>query len=489
MRPSLVRRRRAPHRAAVAVAASALLLITGTACGARFPRQTVTAGGVVAQPGVPAAPDDGLGGQPGVPLPPGATTAPPPGGFTPGPAGPGQPTSGPRQGPGQPSQRPSQQPTQGPGQPQSVDPGRRTGVTATSITIGYLIPKTGAAQVPPQVEQGINVYWRYLNDRGGIFGRKIQTIVADTESNESVARSRAQQLIDQGVFMVAALDRLGVQKAIGEYLDARQVPNVEVQTPANLNARQAWTFGITIDHAVQGGVIARYFKNVLKVAKAAVIYERDATLQPGVDNFKAEAGRQGIQVAYQAVIDGQGNDFSQQAAGLSSSGAQVAWLYMAPTPAAKLANQSKSAGYPGIFFANSISWNFDLIFATGPTAFRGSKAFSPWPALNDQRTQTYQQAYRRYYSDPPLDLGIPGWGLGQVVASAIRNAGRELGQNGFREAMQNLQLGRTGLADGTPLLWSPIAFRPGVREGGPMVVTYTEQNGNWTQESDYRANY
>ncbi|MCA1824815.1 MAG: ABC transporter substrate-binding protein, partial [Frankia sp.] len=370
-----------------------------------------------------------------------------------------------------------------------VDPGRRTGVTNDTITIGYLIPKTGAAQVPPQVEQGINVYWRYLNDHGGILGRKVQTIVADTQSDESVARSQAQSLIDQKVFAVAALDRLGVQKAIGEYLDQRQVPNVEVQTPANLNQRQAWTFGITIDHGVQGGIIARYFKNVMKVDKAAVIYERDATLQPGVDNFKAEAARQGVQVAYQAVIDGQGNDFSTQAAGLSSSGAQVAWLYMAPTPAAKLANQAKGAGYQGVFFANSISWNFDLVFATGPTAFRGSKAFSPWPALNDPRTQTYQQAYRQYYNDPPLDLGIPGWGLGQVIASAIKTAGRDLGQNNFREAMQHLQLQRTGFADNTPLLWSAITFAPGVREGGNQICTFREQNGSWVVEADYRSNY
>src|SRR5258708_6322663 len=55
-------------------------------------------------------------------------------------------------------------------------PGPAPGVTTTQITIGYLLPITGAAPIPVQFDRGVNAYWRYINDRGGIGGRKVKVL-------------------------------------------------------------------------------------------------------------------------------------------------------------------------------------------------------------------------------------------------------------------------------------------------------------------------
>ena len=55
--------------------------------------------------------------------------------------------------------------------------------------------------------------------------------------------------------------------------------------------------------------------------------------------------------------------------------------------------------------------------------------------------------------------------------------------------MQNLVLTKTGLVDKTPLLWSPIAFGPGVRTGSTQVITFREKNSSWSVEADYRSGY
>ena len=374
--------------------------------------------------------------------------------------------------------------------PSSVDPGRKTGVTASTIKIAYLIPKTGAAPVPPQVEQGIRAYWDYLRTKGGIAGRNVQVSIYDTTSNEQVAREVAQRAIDDGNFAVLALDRLGVSAAIGKFLDDRQVPNLMVQTPVNLPSSQRWTFGLTIDHDEQGTMIAQYFKRGIKQQKVAVVYETDNTLKPGVDAFKTEARKLGLEVVYETQISGDSNDFSAQASQLRSSGATATWLYMAPIPAAKLASQADAIGYHPIWFANSISWNFNIVFGGGANrALRDARAFSPWPALNDPRTAAYKRAYQQLYADPPEDLGIPGWGIGQIIAAALVQVGPDLGQNNFRDVMQNLQLGATSVVDKTPMLWSPLSFGPGVRTGARQVVTDKEQNSSWAVEADYRSGY
>ena len=47
------------------------------------------------------------------------------------------------------------------------------GVTATTITIGGTIPISGPAAAYASVGKGADAYFRYVNTRGGVFGRKI----------------------------------------------------------------------------------------------------------------------------------------------------------------------------------------------------------------------------------------------------------------------------------------------------------------------------
>ena len=193
----------------------------------------------------------------------------------------------------------------------AVEPGPQTGVTATTIKIGYLLPLTGAAPVPSNFDKGANVYWSYVNDRGGINGRKVQIVIKDTQSSASVGKQEAQKLIeDDKVFAIVVLDRLENQKSIGAYLDSRKVPNIQIQTPANLDASQTWTFGVTIDHAVQGALIAEYFVKVLKASRVAIVYENTSELHPGRDAFTKRINDLGARVAYSKAIEGQNNDFS-----------------------------------------------------------------------------------------------------------------------------------------------------------------------------------
>jgi branched-chain amino acid transport system substrate-binding protein len=364
----------------------------------------------------------------------------------------------------------------------SADIGPTTGVTATSIKIGYLLPLTGAAPVPSNFDKGANVYWNYVNGKGGINGRQVQVVIKDTQSSAQVGKDQAKALIEQDkVFAIVVLDRLENQQAIGQYLDSRHVPNIEIQTPANLDKSQTWTFGVTIDHAVQGSLIADYMVHVLQAKKVAVVYENTPALAPGKDAFAKEVAKLGAQVTYSQAIDGNGNDFSQEALALSRSGATATWLYMAPTPAAKLANQADAAGYHPVWFANSISWAFDLVFTVAPKALQGARAFSPWLPLSDPRTNTYKQAYQSQTGQTPDDLGIVGWGVGEIVGNGIQTAGKSIGQNNFRAAMQSMKY--------APDIWAPLSFGPGVREGANVVAVLKAGNGHWDLERDFSSSF
>jgi ABC-type branched-subunit amino acid transport system substrate-binding protein len=362
-------------------------------------------------------------------------------------------------------------------------PGPAPGVTDNEIKIGYLLPITGAAPIPVQFDRGVNAYWDYLNAQGGVGGRKVRVVIEDTQSQAQVGKDKAKKLIeDDKVFAIVVLDRLENQQAIGEYLNDRKFPNIEIQTPANLAADQIWTFGVTIDHAVQGKLVADYFVKVLGATKVGIVSENTPTLAPGRDEFAKEIKALDAQITYAKTVEGQQNDFANEALALSNSGATAVWLYMAPTTAASLANQADATGFHPTWFANSISWGFDLTFAVGPKSLKGARAFSPWLPLSDPRTDTYKEAYTK--ANPgatPDDLGLVGWGVGQIVAKGLENAEPELGQNSFRDAMQHMQF--------KPDVWAPIDFKDGVREGANSVAVLKEDGGHWALEHDFTAGF
>ena len=362
-------------------------------------------------------------------------------------------------------------------------PGPAPGVTDTQITIGYLLPITGAAPIPVQFDRGVNAYWSYINAHNGIGGRKVKVIVEDTQSQAEVGKDKAKKLIeDDHVFAIVVLDRLENQQAIGEYLNSRRVPNIEIQAPANLGRDQVWSFGVTIDHAVQGALVADYFVKVLHAKKVAIVSENTPTLDPGRNAFTSEMKKLHGDIAYAKTVEGQANDFSNEALALSNSGATAVWLYMAPTTAASLANQADASGFHPIWFANSISWAFDLTFLVGPKSLKGARAFSPWLPLTDPRTATYKEAYvKQNPGATPDDLGLVGWGVGQIVAKGFENAGPKLGQNSFRDALQHLHF--------RPDVWAPIDFKDGVREGANSVAVLKEDGGHWVLDHDFTGGF
>jgi branched-chain amino acid transport system substrate-binding protein len=362
-------------------------------------------------------------------------------------------------------------------------PGRTTGVTDDEIKIGYLLPITGAAPIPSRFDKGVNAYWDFVNAQGGIDGRRVTVVIEDTQSQAEVGKDKAKKLVeDDEVFAVVVLDRLENHEAIGRYLNERQVPTISVQSTADMPDDEIWNFNVTIDQGLQGTVIADYFVKELGLEKVGVLRESPPALDPGIEAFEQEVNELGAEVVISRAIEGQATDFLNEALALSESGAEAVWLYMAPLPAAKIANQSNDAGFHPIWFANSISWAFDLTFAVAPEALQNARAFSPWLPLSDPRTATYQEQYRANNNgETPDDLGIIGWGLGEIIGEGLRQAGPELGQNSFRDAMQHLEF--------APDVWVPLAFDDDVREGANQVAVLAEGDGRWVVEHEFTAGF
>src|SRR4030043_692870 len=78
-------------------------------------------------------------------------------------------------------------------------PGNTDGVTDTEIKIGTLLPMTNtpATTWATAISQGMKAYVGYINDNGGIYGRKINLIIGDTQYTGPGAIEAARKLVGQ----------------------------------------------------------------------------------------------------------------------------------------------------------------------------------------------------------------------------------------------------------------------------------------------------
>jgi branched-chain amino acid transport system substrate-binding protein len=79
------------------------------------------------------------------------------------------------------------------------------GVTKTTIKIGILSDLTGAAASTFETTPGaIEGVFKMINKQGGIYGRKIIWVVADTQSSPTGSQTAVRNLIEnQHVFAIA----------------------------------------------------------------------------------------------------------------------------------------------------------------------------------------------------------------------------------------------------------------------------------------------
>src|SRR5882762_6309978 len=108
---------------------------------------------------------------------------------------------------------------------QRLDPG----VTSTSIKIGGTFPLTGPASLYKTIPAAEKAYFDYVNDHGGVNGRKISFTILDDAYDPSKTVPLAQQLVEKdGVFAVFGSLGTAPTLATWGYLNSRKVPQALV---------------------------------------------------------------------------------------------------------------------------------------------------------------------------------------------------------------------------------------------------------------------
>ena len=362
------------------------------------------------------------------------------------------------------------------------------GVTDTDILLGGTDPFSGPASAYGAVGRGSQAYFQYVNDHGGVNGRKI--IYKDLDDGYSPPQTvqLTRQLVEQDkVFLIYASLGTACSTAIRPYLNQNKIPQLFVATGASKWAHDAdqypWTIGWQPDYESEAIIYGRHIVKERPNAKVAVIYQNDDFGKDYITGLKSGLGSHDGQIVKTVSYEVTDPDVSSQIATLKASGADT--LLIAATP--KFAIQSLVAtaqlGWKPQIYLTNVSTSDTVMHAAtkgggGPDATKGviSTLYIKDPVdpqwANDPGFKLYKEIMDRYVpgADATNGLYLAGAAYAFTMVDTLRSAGRDLTRDKVMKAA--LSLNETN----NPFLYPGIAVRTSPTNRFPItseaLVTY-----------------
>ncbi len=351
------------------------------------------------------------------------------------------------------------------------------GVTADKIVLGQAAVFSGpAAQLGIQMRNGIKAYLDYVNDKGGVYGRKIQLATEDDHYEASAAQAASRKLIeDDKVF--ALIGYVGTPTGVEhlKVIEPAKVPLVGMFTGAE-------ALRVPLNRYVFH-VRASYYDETEKIVEQVVSTGGRNISVFMQDDAYGEAGRKGTEIALTkrgmkiySLGKFERNTVKVEEAVKTINASQPDAVVMIGAYAACAAfiKQMRKAGSGATFYNVSFVGSKALADALGPEG--SGVAISqvvpyPWgtelPVVKEYQVASKKAGLTDYnYS------AIEGFLTAKVMVEGLRRAGKNLTREGLVNALESMQ--------DVDLGGFYVGYSPKVHTGSKFVdLTIIGRNGNF----------
>jgi branched-chain amino acid transport system substrate-binding protein len=323
------------------------------------------------------------------------------------------------------------------------------GVSATEIHLGSSVPLSGEAAIAGNVARGIEAYFKYVNDKGGVFGRKITFTYLDDGYDPGRAVNNTIRLIQQEQ-VLAVFSSLGTSNnlAVRKLLNDANVPQLYVSSGATTFGRDykkyPWTIGYIPPYSEEGELYGRYVVKNIKKAKIAVLYQNDDYGRDLLAGLKRGLGSKAKSIVASVGYDPTSADVQPQVTQLKASKANVLMVYAFGKFSLQAFNAVSRLGWKPQIFVNDVSSASALMAIVPQKAANGSISivFGKDPASplwrNDQGIKLFQSILKKYGSGVnSRDLHDGYYTAGMATAFTMVNTLKNAGKNPTRQSVMN----------------------------------------------------
>ncbi len=236
------------------------------------------------------------------------------------------------------------------------------GITTNSILLGNTISQTGPAASYGTIANAENAYFTYINNSGGINGRKIKLTILDDGYNPAQTVPLTKQLVEQNQ-VFAMFSGLGTQTqtSVRDYLNGQKVPQLFVATGATTwgldEPSHSWTIGWQPPYQGEARIYAKDILDNHKNAKIGVLYQND---DYGQDYLKGLTDGLGSNASM--IVDKESYDTTAPVASIASqlvkikaAGADTLFIFAIPVPSITALAIVTKLGWAPLTYLNSVS--------------------------------------------------------------------------------------------------------------------------------------
>ena len=240
------------------------------------------------------------------------------------------------------------------------------GATDTEIKIGHTNPYSGNASAYGRIGRTLEAYFKWVNDEGGVNGRKINFITYDDAYSPPKTVEMVRKLVEEDKVLLM-FNTLGTptNTAIHKYMNQKKIPHLFVATGASKwgNPKEfPWTMGWQPDYATEAKIYARHILANVKEPKIAILMQNDDYGKDYVNGFKEGLGKDNEKLIVQhSTYEVTDPTVDSQMIQLKNSGANVFFNVTTPKFAAQAIKKAAEIGWKPAHYLNNVSTSIGAV--------------------------------------------------------------------------------------------------------------------------------
>ncbi len=366
------------------------------------------------------------------------------------------------------------------------------GVTHDEILIGSSLVLSGHAEyLGIQTLRGALSYINYINEQGGVFGRKIKVSVLDDAYDPSRCLVNTQKLIvDKQVFALFCYVGTPTTVKILPLVQQAEIPLVGMFTGANAlrTPFNKYVINVRPSYYQETAAAVEHLVGELGLKRIAVFYQYDTYGFDGLTGTELALKKYNLApVARGSYIRGTTN-IQDGLNKIIRSNAQAVVMIGTYKPCARFILEARKKNFDPIFYNVSFVGGDELarLLHNDNSAQVILSQVAPSPTLSphDQGTDGdpgYVELLKRYFpGDSPNSIGLEGFFNAKVLVSGLRKAGYHLTRKKFIHAIESIHS-----LPLTPKL--KASFSDSDHQGLDTVYFTRLVNGTFVTFSDWNA--
>jgi branched-chain amino acid transport system substrate-binding protein len=313
------------------------------------------------------------------------------------------------------------------------------GASDTEIKIGNIMPYSGPASAYGVAGLIEAAYFRMINERGGINGRRINFISYDDGYNPAKTVEQARKLVESDE-VLAVFNPLGTPSnaAIQKYLNGKKMPQLFVGAGASYfgdHKTYPWTMAWQPPYRSEGRIYARYLMAEKPDARIAVLYQNDDLGRDVLKGLKDGLGDKAAMLVAAESYEVTEPTIDSHIINLRASGADTFISVTTPKSAVQAIRKVAEMGWKPLFIQGYASASIASVLK--PAGFENAQGILSAYYAKDgadpqwerdpgmQRFYAFLEAYAPQAGRSDISV-VYGYGAAQTMVQVLTQAGDDL---------------------------------------------------------------